>query len=236
MYLRSRSVHPSAPQTQLRGVFQLSNHPQPPIFSLLKQNYFDLKSAIKNLQAIPGSKAAANQRAGRAGRTGLGKCFRLYTRRALETEMDEQPIPGIQRMNLGNVILLLKNLGIDDLVHFDYLDPPATEAVAAAITQLWDLSALNFDGKLTTWVAKWQNSLAIRPCPKSIPAQMKPSRNFRVPESETRKLTNHQLVNTKSEYKRVVSKIEGSWLREIAWHYYKSKEFEEMKLKKMPKK
>lgn len=64
------------------------------------------------------------QRAGRAGRTKPGKCFRLYTEKAYKQEMQEQTYPEILRSNLGTVVLELKKLGIEDLVHFDFMDPP----------------------------------------------------------------------------------------------------------------
>ena len=70
------------------------------------------------------SKASAQQRAGRAGRTKPGKCFRLYTEKAYKQEMQENTYPEILRSNLGSVVLQLKKLGIDDLVHFDFMDPP----------------------------------------------------------------------------------------------------------------
>lgn len=70
------------------------------------------------------SKASAQQRAGRAGRTKPGKCFRLYTEKAFQTEMQDNTYPEILRSNLGTVVLHLKKLGIDDLVHFDFMDPP----------------------------------------------------------------------------------------------------------------
>lgn len=70
------------------------------------------------------SKASAQQRAGRAGRTKPGKCFRLYTEKAFTSEMQENTYPEILRSNLGSVVLQLKKLGIDDLVHFDFMDPP----------------------------------------------------------------------------------------------------------------
>ncbi len=64
------------------------------------------------------------QRAGRAGRTRPGKTFRLYTEKAYKQEMQDQTYPEILRSNLGSVVLELKKLGIDDLVHFDFMDPP----------------------------------------------------------------------------------------------------------------
>ncbi|CAD5210946.1 unnamed protein product [Bursaphelenchus okinawaensis] len=115
----------------------------------VKQNSYDSRSGVEHLQIVTVSKAAANQRAGRAGRTGPGKCFRLYTPYAYKNELDDQPIPEIQRTNLANVILMLLTLGIDDVVHFDYLDPPPNETVAAALEHLFALGALNHKGILT---------------------------------------------------------------------------------------
>ena len=73
--------------------------------------------------------ASAQQRAGRAGRTRPGKCFRLYTEKAYSSEMQDNTYPEILRSNLGSVVLNLKKLGIDDLVHFDFMDPPAPETL-----------------------------------------------------------------------------------------------------------
>ena len=70
---------------------------------------------------------------GRAGRVAPGKCFRLYTAFAYKNELEENTIPEIQRTNLGNVVLLLKSLGIDDLVHFDFLDAPPAETLIRAL-------------------------------------------------------------------------------------------------------
>ena len=82
------------------------------------------------------SKASAQQRAGRAGRTRPGKCFRLYTEKAYQSEMQDNTYPEILRSNLGSVVLQLKKLGIDDLVHFDFMDPPAPETLMRALEML----------------------------------------------------------------------------------------------------
>lgn len=55
----------------------------------------------------------------------------------------------IQRTNLGNVVLLLKSLGINDLIHFDFMDPPPPETLILALEQLYALGALNHMGELT---------------------------------------------------------------------------------------
>ena len=68
--------------------------------------------------------ANANQRSGRAGRTGPGQCFRLYTESNYKNELLIATVPEIQRTNLSNVVLLLKSLGVQDLLEFHFMDPP----------------------------------------------------------------------------------------------------------------
>lgn len=115
-----------------------------------KQNSYNPRSGMESLQVTPISKASAMQRAGRAGRTSPGKCFRLYTAWAYQHELEDNTPPEIQRTNLGNVVLLLKSLGINDLVNFDFMDPPPTETMFRALEQLYALGALNDRGELTT--------------------------------------------------------------------------------------
>ncbi|KAL5159153.1 Pre-mRNA-splicing factor ATP-dependent RNA helicase DEAH1 [Glycine soja] len=93
--------------------------------------------------------ASANQRAGRSGRTGPGKCFRLYTAYNYHNDLDDNTVPEIQRTNLANVVLTLKSLGIHDLLNFDFMDPPPAEALLKALELLFALSALNKLGELT---------------------------------------------------------------------------------------
>ncbi|XP_069678567.1 pre-mRNA-splicing factor ATP-dependent RNA helicase DHX16 [Periplaneta americana] len=114
-----------------------------------KQNNFNSRTGMESLIVVPISKASANQRAGRAGRVAAGKCFRLYTAWAYKHELEDNTVPEIQRINLGNAVLTLKALGIDDLVHFDFLDPPPHETLVLALEQLYALGALNHHGELT---------------------------------------------------------------------------------------
>ena len=95
------------------------------------------------------SRASANQRAGRAGRVGPGKAFRLYTKWAYSNELEENTVPEIQRTNLGMVVLLLKSLGINDLIGFEFMDPPPGETLMRALELLYALGALNDRGELT---------------------------------------------------------------------------------------
>lgn len=114
-----------------------------------KQNSFNARTGMESLIVTPISKASANQRAGRAGRVAAGKCFRLYTAWAYQHELDDNTIPEIQRVNLGNAVLLLKSLGINDIIHFDFLDPPPHESLVLALEQLYALGGLNHQGELT---------------------------------------------------------------------------------------
>lgn len=114
-----------------------------------KQKVYNPRIRVESLLISPVSKASAAQRAGRAGRTRPGKCFRLYTEKAFKTELNEQTFPEILRSNLGMIVLTLKKLGIDDLVHFDFLDPPAPETLMRALEVLNFLGCISDEGDLT---------------------------------------------------------------------------------------
>lgn len=115
----------------------------------VKENVYNPATGMSNLVVVPCSRASANQRSGRAGRVGPGKCFRLYTKFAYMNEMDESTTPEIQRTNLNGVVLQLKSLGINELLDFEFMDPPPTEALIGALNQLFALQALNHKGELT---------------------------------------------------------------------------------------
>ena len=115
----------------------------------VKQNVYNPKTGHDQLVVTPISQAQANQRAGRAGRTGPGKCYRLYTESAFRNEMLATSVPEIQRTNLANVVLQLKSMGINDLIDFQFMDPPPPETLVLALEQLHSLSALDDEGLLT---------------------------------------------------------------------------------------
>jgi ATP-dependent RNA helicase DHX8/PRP22 len=115
----------------------------------VKQNTYDPKLGMDALIVVPISQAQANQRAGRAGRTGPGKCYRLYTENAFKNEMLPNSVPEIQRMNLSMTVLSLKAMGINDLLNFDFMDPPLVNTMITALESLFQLGALDNDGLLT---------------------------------------------------------------------------------------
>ncbi|KAI3631561.1 hypothetical protein MIR68_010444 [Amoeboaphelidium protococcarum] len=114
-----------------------------------KQKVYNPRIRVESLLVSPISKASAQQRAGRAGRTKPGKCFRLYTEKSFKTELIEQTYPEILRSNLGSVVLQLLKLGITDLVHFDFMDPPAPETLMRALELLNYLKAIDDECVMT---------------------------------------------------------------------------------------
>ena len=115
----------------------------------VKMKVYNPKMGMDALQVFPCSRAGVNQRSGRAGRTGPGTCYRMFTEMAFKNEMLEVNVPEIQRTNLGNVILLLKSLNVDNLLDFDFMDPPPQDNLLKSMFQLWILGALDNTGGLT---------------------------------------------------------------------------------------
>ncbi|KAF2687908.1 P-loop containing nucleoside triphosphate hydrolase protein [Lentithecium fluviatile CBS 122367] len=115
-----------------------------------KQHHFDSRTGMDSLVITPISRASAAQRAGRAGRTAEGTCLRLYTKHAYYSELPESTPPEIQRANLSSVVLQLKSLGINNLIDFDFPDPPSPDVLARALEELYALGALNDGGSLTS--------------------------------------------------------------------------------------
>ena len=116
---------------------------------VVKQSQYQPERRMSALLVTPISKASATQRAGRAGRTKPGKCYRLYTEDAFNSELVEQTVPEIQRSDLGSVVLLMLATGIRDIVHFPFIDKPPKSQLLTAIEELYHLGAINDDAMLT---------------------------------------------------------------------------------------
>ncbi|OBT75854.1 ATP-dependent RNA helicase DDX35 [Pseudogymnoascus sp. 05NY08] len=128
----------------------------------VKFRAFNPTTSIETLTATPISKASATQRAGRAGRTKPGKCFRLYTESDFNS-LPQSSIPEIQRSNLAPVILQLKALGIDNIARFGFFTSPPAELVIRALELLYSLGALDTYAKLTRPLGVRMAELAIEP-------------------------------------------------------------------------
>ncbi|CAH2002802.1 unnamed protein product [Acanthoscelides obtectus] len=114
-----------------------------------KLKVYNPRIGMDALQIYPISQANSNQRSGRAGRTGPGQAFRLYTERQYKEELLVTTVPEIQRTNLANTVLLLKSLGVQDLLQFHFMDPPPQDNILNSLYQLWILGALDHTGVLT---------------------------------------------------------------------------------------
>lgn len=128
----------------------------------VKLRAYNPRTGIETLTATPISQAAATQRAGRAGRTKPGKCYRLFPESAFQV-MDQASVPEIQRSNLAPVILQLKCLGIDNIAHFDYLTPPPSSLVVRALEMLYSLGALDDYARLTKPLGVRMAELSLEP-------------------------------------------------------------------------
>lgn len=103
---------------------------------------------MDTLAVMPASKASINQRAGRAGRTSPGKCFRLFPESVLDTLPTSTP-PEICRTDISFLVLQLKALGVDNVLRFDFLTPPPSAMLSRALEFLYNLRALDDQGQLT---------------------------------------------------------------------------------------
>ncbi|KAF9978393.1 DEAH-box ATP-dependent RNA helicase prp22 [Actinomortierella ambigua] len=115
----------------------------------VKQKMYDVMTGMDALLVVPISRAAATQRAGRAGRTRHGVCFRMYSLEAFETEMEEETVPEIMRTGLSGTVLSLKSLGIVDINGFEFLDRPHQNELMAALRELYLIDAIDRYGQMT---------------------------------------------------------------------------------------
>jgi ATP-dependent RNA helicase DHX8/PRP22 len=115
----------------------------------VKQKIFNPRTSMDSLMIVPISKVQAIQRTGRAGRTGPGKCIRLYSEQFFDSQMNKVTVPEILRVNLTTTILTLKSMGIENVVEFEFMEKPERDAILQALKQLYFLQAIDRDGKIT---------------------------------------------------------------------------------------
>ncbi|KAF8976361.1 hypothetical protein BGZ46_008324 [Entomortierella lignicola] len=115
----------------------------------VKIRAYNPKTGMETLTTTMISQAAADQRAGRAGRIRSGKAYRLYTESIFLREMRPASVPEIQRSNLSGMILQLKALGIENVLRFDFMTSPPAEMMSKALELLYSLKALDEYGRLT---------------------------------------------------------------------------------------
>ncbi|XP_067864579.1 probable ATP-dependent RNA helicase DHX40 [Heptranchias perlo] len=130
----------------------------------VKQLNHNPRVGLDILEVVPISKSEAMQRAGRAGRTSAGKCFRIYSKEFWEKCMPDHMVPEIQRTSLTSVILTLKCLGINNVIGFPYLDSPEERHILEALKQLYQSDAIDRTG----WVTKLGRLMVEFPLPPAV--------------------------------------------------------------------
>nr|GMD95844.1 probable pre-mRNA-splicing factor ATP-dependent RNA helicase DEAH4 isoform X1 [Ipomoea batatas] len=118
----------------------------------VKQRQYNPSSGMYSLDVVQISKVQANQRAGRAGRTRPGKCYRLYPSMIYHDDFLDATVPEIQRSSLAGAVLYLKSLDLPDMdiLNFDFLDPPSVESLEDALRQLYLIDAIDENGSITS--------------------------------------------------------------------------------------
>ena len=107
-----------------------------------KTKFYDKVTGVSTFKVTWTSKASANQRAGRAGRTSAGHCYRLYSSAVFNDELEAFSSAEIVRRPVDDLILQMKTIGIDKVINFPFPTPPSSEAVMAAEHLLISLGAI----------------------------------------------------------------------------------------------
>ncbi|KAL3527595.1 hypothetical protein ACH5RR_012251 [Cinchona calisaya] len=108
---------------------------------MVKESKFEPGTGMNVLRVCRISQSSANQRAGRAGRTEPGRCYRLYSQNDFEL-MPLHQEPEIRRVHLGVAVLRILALGINNVQDFDYVDAPSANAIEMALRNLIQLGAV----------------------------------------------------------------------------------------------
>jgi ATP-dependent RNA helicase DHX37/DHR1 len=114
-----------------------------------KERKYDRQTGVQSFEVGWISKASASQRAGRAGRTGPGHCYRLYSSAVYERDFQEFAEPEILRMPIEGVVLQLKAMNLQHVVNFPFPTPPDRQTLATSGKLLSYLSAISSSGQIT---------------------------------------------------------------------------------------
>lgn len=115
-----------------------------------KERKYDRTTGVQSFEVGWISKASASQRAGRAGRTGPGHCYKLYSSAVYERDFQEFAEPEILRMPIEGVVLQLKAMNLQHVVNFPFPTPPDRQSLANSEKLLTYLSALSPTGQITS--------------------------------------------------------------------------------------
>ncbi|CDS09619.1 hypothetical protein LRAMOSA10979 [Lichtheimia ramosa] len=126
----------------------------------VKERKYDVESGIQSFDVDWTSKASADQRAGRAGRTQAGHCYRLFSSVVFDHEFSRFSLPEIQRMPLEGVVLNMKSMNIDQVINFPFPTPPPKESLYKAEKLLEYLGGID---KRTKHITEYGDAMALFP-------------------------------------------------------------------------
>lgn len=131
---------------------------------MVKDSKFEPGSGMNVLKVCRISQSSADQRAGRAGRTEPGRCYRLYSESDYES-MPRNHEPEIRRVHLGVAVLRILALGIKNVQEFDFVDAPSAKAIEMAIRNLVQLGAVTWNSGVLqlTLEGQWLVKLGVEP-------------------------------------------------------------------------
>jgi ATP-dependent RNA helicase DHX37/DHR1 len=114
-----------------------------------KERKYDRTTGVQSFEVGWISKASASQRAGRAGRTGPGHCYRMYSSAVYERDFEEFAEPELLRMPIEGVVLQLKAMNLQHIINFPFPTPPDRQSLASSEKLLTYLSAISPSGQIT---------------------------------------------------------------------------------------
>jgi hypothetical protein len=123
----------------------------------------DAATGMDMLKVVPVSKQQADQRRGRAGRTRPGQCYRVFTQEVYDKQLAEEAIPEIQRVNISQVILQLKTIGVKSPQNFPFVSPPSRSSLRSAMEELLLLGALDAETAELTPLGRKMSLLPLAP-------------------------------------------------------------------------
>ena len=126
----------------------------------VKELYYDSKIRMQKLQEIWVSKASAEQRKGRAGRTGPGVCYRLYSPKDYEA-MADYSMPEIRRVSLESLLLNMVSMGLKDVRTFPFLEPPEAASIESTVRTLIDYETLEEGSEQITLLGRILSRLPV---------------------------------------------------------------------------
>ncbi|OZJ01559.1 hypothetical protein BZG36_05386, partial [Bifiguratus adelaidae] len=129
----------------------------------VKERKYDVQTGVQSFEVDWTSKASADQRAGRAGRTGPGHCYRLYSSAVFNDTFPQFSLPEIQRMPIEGVILSMKSMNIDNVINFPFPTPPSRVQMRKAGQLLTYLGAIDPATKQATDLGRLMAAFPISP-------------------------------------------------------------------------